>query len=159
MLGSAASQTGVDYEEDQAHQGQNRPSPRRAERIARRIEGLVIRPVKPQVDQRGELVEIYNPAWKFHPEPLVYAYQVTLRPGSIRGWVIHKTQEDRIHICLGVQRWVFYDDRKDSPTHGLINQFVSPKGIALVCLPRGVYHAVQNIGETGIAVHQFAHAA
>ena len=70
----------------------------------RQIEGLIIRPLLTHVDRRGELVEVYNPAWKIHPTPMVYAYQATIRPKAIKGWVVHREQDDRIFTSLGVMR-------------------------------------------------------
>src|SRR5687768_1840802 len=91
--------------------------------VKKRIQDLIIRPAVTQTDRRGELVEIYNPPWQLHPEPMVYAYQATIRPGAIKGWVVHKKQDDRIFTCLGVQRWVFFDNRSDSETYQMINDF------------------------------------
>jgi dTDP-4-dehydrorhamnose 3,5-epimerase len=119
------------------------------ESIKKRIEGLVIRSARVQVDRRGELSEIYNPEWGLHPDPMVYAYMATLRPKAIKGWVVHRQQDDRIFICSGVLRWVFYDDRKDSLTYKMINDFTfSDRNRALIIIPKGVFHAVQNVGET-----------
>ena len=113
------------------------------------IEGLIIRSALPQVDRRGEVVEIYNPAWKIHPAPMIYAYQSSIRPKAIKGWVVHRKQDDRIYTCLGVMRWVFYDLRENSPTYQLLNQFTfSDRNRALFIIPAGVYHAVQNVGES-----------
>src|SRR5205085_8592981 len=78
--------------------------------VRRQIEGLIIRPLRTQVDRRGELVEIYNPAWKVHPAPMVFAYQATIRPKAIKGWVVHKDQDDRILRFLGVMCWEFSED-------------------------------------------------
>jgi len=95
------------------------------------------------------LCEIYNPAWGIHPDSLVYVYQATLRPGAIKGWVKHKLQDDRIFTSLGVQRWVFYDDRKDSPTYKMLNSFTfGERNRVLLIIPKGIYHAVQNVGMT-----------
>jgi len=117
--------------------------------VKRRISGLVIRPAKTHLDRRGELVEIYNPDWKLHRAPMVYAYQAGIRPGQIKGWVVHRKQEDRIFTSSGVQRWVFFDDRKGSRTRGLINHFTfSERSRVLMIIPIGVWHAVQNVGET-----------
>jgi dTDP-4-dehydrorhamnose 3,5-epimerase len=113
------------------------------------IDGLIIRPALPHVDRRGEVVEIYNPAWNIHPSPMVYAYQASIRPKAIKGWIVHKKQDDRIYTCFGVMRWVLYDLRAKSPTYQLLNQFTfSDRNRALIIIPAGVYHAVQNVGET-----------
>ena len=117
--------------------------------IGKQIKDLVIRPAHTHADRRGEVVEIYNPAWKIHPAPMVYAYQASIRPKEIKGWIVHKKQDDRIYTCLGVMRWVFYDLREKSPTYQLLNQFTfSERNRVLFVIPAGVYHAVQNVGET-----------
>ena len=113
------------------------------------IDGLIIRLAITQADRRGEVVEVYNPAWNLHPMPMVYAYQASIRPKAIKGWIVHKKQDDRIYTCIGVMRWVFYDLRENSPTYQLLNQFTfSDRNRALIIIPAGVYHAVQNVGET-----------
>jgi dTDP-4-dehydrorhamnose 3,5-epimerase len=117
--------------------------------VQKLIDGLVVRPAVPHVDRRGEVVEVYNPAWNLHPTPMVYAYQASIRPKTIKGWIVHKKQDDRIYTCLGIMRWVFYDLREESPTYQLFNQFTfSERNRALIIIPKGVYHAVQNVGET-----------
>jgi len=112
------------------------------------IQGLIVRRLPPVEDERGEIVEIFRESWGFHPDPLVYLYQVSVRPGLVKGWVVHRKQEDRIFISRGVMRWAFFDDRADSATHGLLNHYVfSERNRALFVIPRGVYHAVENIGQ------------
>jgi dTDP-4-dehydrorhamnose 3,5-epimerase len=65
----------------------------------------------------------------------------------VKGWVFHKEQEDRIFTGQGVLRWVFFDNRPDSPTYKMLNDFTfSEHHRALIVIPRGVYHAVRNIG-------------
>jgi dTDP-4-dehydrorhamnose 3,5-epimerase len=110
------------------------------------IHGLSIQHRPPNVDDRGELIEMYSHAWNYHPEPLVYAYSVVLNPGSVRAWVRHMESDDRIFVLSGVQQWAFYDDRADSPTHGMLNVMTfSERHRVLFTIPRGVYHGVKNI--------------
>ena len=112
-----------------------------------RIQGVKVRYQRPIEDARGEVTEVYRESWGLHEDPLVYVYQVSVRPGMIKGWVVHERQEDRIFHIMGTTRWVLYDAREGSPTKGLINEFVfSEKNRAVLVTPRGVYHAVQNIG-------------
>ncbi len=119
------------------------------ELISPRIEGLIIRPLRPIEDKRGEVVEVFRPSWEVHPDPLVYVYQVGIRPGAIKGWTKHEKQDDRIYVCRGYLRWAFFDDREDSITYKMFNKFAfSERNRALIIIPRGVYHAVQNIGDT-----------
>ena len=98
-------------------------------------------------DARGEVTEVFRASWGVNDDPLVYVYQVGIRPGATKGWVVHQQQEDRLFHIMGTVHWVLYDDRPDSSTRGLLNQFVfSEKNRALLVIPRGVYHAVRNIG-------------
>ena len=117
--------------------------------IAPLIEGVSIRPAVTIPDERGTVCEVYNPAWGVHDEPLVYVYQVTIRPQKVRGWVVHNEQDDRLFASLGTLKFVLYDAREASPTHGMVNEiFLSEQNRGLVHIPRGVYHAIQNVGNT-----------
>lgn len=116
--------------------------------IAPRIAGVKVRPALTLPDERGEVCEIFNPAWEFHEAPLVYAYQVCIRPHKVKGWVVHREQDDRLFISLGNVKIVLYDDRPGSPTHGMVNEiFLGERNRGLITIPSGVYHALQNIGE------------
>jgi dTDP-4-dehydrorhamnose 3,5-epimerase len=113
------------------------------------IEGVKVRYQRSIEDARGEVTEVYRPSWGLDDQPLVYVYQVGVRPGAIKGWVVHERQEDRIFHITGTTHWALYDHRAGSPTQGLLNEIVlSEKNRALLIIPRGVYHAVQNIGTT-----------
>ncbi len=118
-------------------------------RVEPLISGVVIRRVSPQEDERGEICEIYNPAWGVLPAPVVYVYQASLRPGRIKGWVVHYLQDDRLFLSSGRIRIALFDNRSGSPTYRLLNLFtITERNRALVVIPKGVFHAIQNVGET-----------
>jgi len=120
----------------------------RGDSLLPRIDGVVVHKLTSIEDRRGEIVEVYRPSWALHPDPLVYVYQVSVRVKAIKGWVQHKLGEDRIFHSQGVLHWVLYDDRDGSPTRGMLNHFTfSERSRSLLIIPRGVYHAVQNIGD------------
>ncbi len=74
---------------------------------------------------------------------------MTRRPGKARAWVIHQNQDDRLFVSRGRLRFGFYDDREGSPTRGVLMVFVlSDHQRVIVSIPRGVWHGVQNVGET-----------
>ena len=117
------------------------------ELIASCIAGVVIHRRPLQEDERGELMEIYNPAWGIHPAPMVYAYFVAIRPGRVKGWVVHRLQDDRLFFIGGVTRVALFDDRPGSPTYRMLSVFVlSERNRGLLIIPRGVFHALKNIG-------------
>jgi dTDP-4-dehydrorhamnose 3,5-epimerase len=112
------------------------------------IDGVVVRMATTLPDERGEVCEIYSPAWEVSDAPLVYIYQVVIRPRRVKGWVVHYEQDDRLFISLGVVKVVLYDARPGSPTHGQIDEIVlGERNRGLVVIPRGVFHAVQNVGD------------
>ncbi|HZQ05051.1 MAG TPA: dTDP-4-dehydrorhamnose 3,5-epimerase family protein [Anaerolineae bacterium] len=117
--------------------------------IAPLIDGVRVRYAVTLPDERGTVCEMYNPAWNFSDEPLVYVYQVTIRPGRVKGWAKHLEQDDRLFISQGTLRIALYDDRPDSPTYKMLNVIhLSELNRGLIHIPRGVFHAVQNIGHT-----------
>lgn len=116
--------------------------------VAPRIAGVQVRPAITHPDERGEVCEIFNPAWGFHDAPLVYAYQICIRPHRIKGWVVHRQQDDRLFVSLGVVKIVLYDDRAGSPTHGMVNEIcLGERNRGLITIPSGVFHAIQNVGD------------
>jgi dTDP-4-dehydrorhamnose 3,5-epimerase len=117
------------------------------QRIDTPIDGVVIRQLQAHEDKRGELVELYRESWNLHPAPLVFSYLVTLRPGAIRGWAMHKLQDDRIIIVSGFFRWALFDNRPDSPTFQKLNVFTfSERNRVIFTIPANVIHGAQNIG-------------
>ena len=136
------------------------PSPRKdrstvrstGERKTSFIDGVRLRPSVSHVDERGSVCEIYDPAWGFTDEPVVYVYVATVRPQVVKGWVVHFEQDDRLYVTEGTVQIVLYDAREESPTEGLVNSFViGPENRSLVRVPHGVYHAVANVGTVDAA--------
>jgi dTDP-4-dehydrorhamnose 3,5-epimerase len=112
------------------------------------IDGVEIRRAQVHADERGTLCEIYDHRWEFTDDPLVYAYIATIRPGQVRGWVVHLKQNDRLFVQAGVLRIALYDARTDSDTFGRLNVFhFGEHDRALVSIPAGVYHGVRNVGD------------
>ena len=111
------------------------------------IHGVLIRPAVTQTDERGTLCEILNPQWGFHPEPITYVYQFTIRPGMTKGWHVHYLHDDRIFHSQGTVKVVLYDDRPESPTYRMLNEiYRSEHERGIMVIPAHVFHAHQNIG-------------
>lgn len=113
------------------------------------IEGVRVRPATTHFDHRGSLCEILDPAWGFDDEPLVYVYMVTVLPRVVKGWVVHRTQNDRIFVQSGRLEVVLFDARPEASTSGTLARHVlSDQARGLLRIPAGVYHAVMNIGDS-----------
>jgi len=113
--------------------------------VAPTIDGVRVRAAITHPDERGTVCEIFSQDWD--DKPLVYVYEITIRPGVIKGWVKHDNQDDRLFMAAGSVRVALYDDREGSPTHGLATQqCFDEHSRALVRIPAGVWHAIQNVG-------------
>jgi dTDP-4-dehydrorhamnose 3,5-epimerase len=111
------------------------------------IEGVAVRRAVTHLDERGELVETYDPRWGLSAAPMVYNYLATIRPGIVKGWVRHAAQDDRLFFAFGTVKVVLYDDRKGSRTRGRLNDLCfGERDRATLVIPRGVWHALHNVG-------------
>jgi hypothetical protein len=77
------------------------------------IEGLVLKRLAPLADHRGSLVPFLDARDEFWSEPVVYGYEIMIRPGRIKGWGMHELQTDRYLVANGKIRVVLYDGRTD----------------------------------------------
>ncbi len=126
------------------------------ESVAQLPAGVSFHDVITHVDGRGSVVEMYDPRWKWHQDPLVFSYCFTIRPGMIKGWGIHQRHEDRYFILLGEMEAVLYDDRPESPTYRLVAKIVmSEYRRRLMNIPAGVWHANRNLGSKDVVVINF----
>lgn len=115
------------------------------------IDGVRIRYALTIPDERGTICEMYNPAWNFTDEPLVYVYQTTIRPGRVKGWVMHHNQDDRLFISYGTVQVALYDGREESPTYKMLTvHYLGEQNRGLIRIPRGVFHALKNVGQTDV---------
>jgi dTDP-4-dehydrorhamnose 3,5-epimerase len=119
-------------------------------------EGMVVRDLVTHPDERGTVVELYDLRWDVHPDPLVFAYLFTIRPGWAKGWGIHREHDDRYTLLAGELELVFYDVREDVATAGCESRLVlSGHRRQLLTIPAGVWHAERNIGSTDVQVINF----
>ena len=112
------------------------------------IEGVTVSSLIPHSDARGSLCELLTTR-DGRIEPIVHIYQVTALSSSIRAWVYHRWQYDRLAFANGHFRIVLYDIRSNSPTFNLLNVFLlGCEQPGLLRIPPLVIHGVQNIGNT-----------
>ncbi|UCF38490.1 MAG: dTDP-4-dehydrorhamnose 3,5-epimerase family protein [Acidobacteriota bacterium] len=119
-------------------------------------EGLSFKDVPTHIDDRGSVCELYDSRWDWHPDPLVFSYCFTIRPGMIKGWGMHKEHEDRYFVLYGEMEVVLYDDREDSGTRGLVTKvYLTQYRRRLMNIPAGVWHATRNPGISDVVVVNF----
>lgn len=118
----------------------------------RRIDGVKLKPLKLIPDSRGFLMEyLRNDDGEFFNDELPFGqvYVTTCYPGVIKAWHAHRHQYDRFGCVYGMAKLVLYDQRAESPTRGLINEFVvGDLRPMLIVIPPGVQHGFTAVGES-----------
>ncbi|RST81438.1 polysaccharide biosynthesis protein [Aquibium carbonis] len=110
------------------------------------IDGVRLQRLRTYADHRGDLTVLLSDLRETIPLP-PHVYLVSAAPGSVRAWVYHKRQSDRLAFTNGDVRVVLYDLRKESPTCGRLNVLdVGGANKVLVTIPPRVVHGVQNRG-------------
>jgi dTDP-4-dehydrorhamnose 3,5-epimerase len=124
--------------------------------LRRLTHGVSIREVTTHADLRGSVTELFDPRWQYHPDPLVFAYCFTIRPGIVKGWNLHREHEDRYVLLQGEMDLVLFDPRPESPTVGEVCKItLSAARRVIVNVPTNVWHADHNIGTTDLLVVNF----
>lgn len=114
---------------------------------SRLIDGVALHALAGGADARGSLFELLS-ARDGPIEPIVHVYQVHAQPGSVRAWVLHRHQDDRLAFISGTFRVVLFDQRPGSPSFGRLDVLdVGQDRPCLLRIPRFVIHGVQNRGE------------
>jgi dTDP-4-dehydrorhamnose 3,5-epimerase len=120
-------------------------APAEAGRSPDMIHGVSTRALVVHADERGSLCELLTTRDEA-VEPIVHVYQVTAEAGSVRAWVYHRMQDDRLAFTQGRFRVALYDIRPNSPTCYMLNVFVRGRERpTLLRIPAYVIHGVQNI--------------
>jgi dTDP-4-dehydrorhamnose 3,5-epimerase len=121
------------------------------------VEGVRLHMLGPlQADHRGSLLEVIDARHPFWQEPIVYAYRITVRPGRIKGWGMHKLQSDRYFMASGRVRVVLFDGRAHSPTYQRFAEFqFTDETPGLLYIPPGVWHGDQNTGDRDAVIVNF----
>ena len=111
------------------------------------IEGVIIKQLIKNEDQRGFLAEIYR-ADEFDYQPAMSYISLTL-PGVIRGPHEHKEQADFfVFLGPGKFRVFLWDNRPNSPTYSKHQEIEAGEGSPMsILVPAGVVHGYKCISE------------
>ena len=108
------------------------------------IDGITATPLVLNSYEHGWLTELLTT--RDGPiEPIVHVYQVGAAPGSIRAWVYHRHQFDRLAFTTGRFEIACYDLRPGSRTANRLNLFeLGAHKPCLLRIPPYVVHGVRN---------------
>lgn len=115
-------------------------------RVQEPIEGVRVREVRNVVKGNGLLTEVYRRDWGLDRGSVGQVFQVRLGIGEISAWHAHFEIRDRLFVNQGLVRIVLYDARRSSSSFGRINELrLGLERPALVVVPTGVWHGLQNL--------------
>ena len=111
------------------------------------IQGVKIKVLKPNADERGYLQEILRSDDEVFKK-FRQVYMTTVKPGVVKAWHYHRLQRDNFCCVKGRIQIGLYDAREDSPTFGkTMNIIASLEEPKLVSIPSNVYHGFKGIAE------------
>jgi dTDP-4-dehydrorhamnose 3,5-epimerase len=115
--------------------------------MADEIHGVWTKDLKVIPDERGRLMEILR-ADDEGFDRFGQVYLSTTYPGVVKGWHLHKVQDDFFACVRGMVKLVIYDARDDSPTHGMVKEYyIGDHNPQLVKVPAGTYHGWKCISQ------------
>ena len=116
------------------------------------IEGIIIKTLKPILDERGYLQECFRSDWPMF-EKFGQAYITIAFPNVVKAWHMHKIQTDNMVCVYGNGKLVLYDNRKESSTYKNLNEiFFGEKNPLLITIPPFIFHGFKAIGNERIIV-------
>lgn len=110
------------------------------------IDGVKTKQLRVIPDERGYLMEMLRCDDEMFLK-FGQVYLTVVYPGVVKGWHYHKVQDDIFIVIKGMIKLVLYDQRIDSITFGLINEFfIGEHNPTLVTIPAGVVHGFKGNG-------------
>jgi len=110
------------------------------------ISGVIITPLKQIPDERGKVMHMLrNDSDVFVSFGEIYFSAVY--PGAIKAWGRHKKMILNYAVPVGYIKLVLYDDRKDSPTKGQLQEIsLGLDNYSLVTIPPMVWVGFKGLG-------------
>ena len=121
------------------------------------IEGLELRELKKNADERGYLCELLRNDWGVYRGFAMAYFSITF-PGVVRGWHRHPRTAQTDYMCIlqGTGKIVVYDDREGSPTKGVVNEFViGEDNPTLIKVPGECWHGFKALGTKSVLLANF----
>jgi dTDP-4-dehydrorhamnose 3,5-epimerase len=106
------------------------------------IEGVVIKELVTNVDERGHFRELIRVTDDFFKEGFGQLSHALVHAGVAKAWHIHKIQIDWWYVATGTLRVALHDTRPDSPTYRETMEFLLGEQLPgkVVRVPTGVAH-------------------
>jgi dTDP-4-dehydrorhamnose 3,5-epimerase len=109
------------------------------------IEGIIIKKLKQIIDERGKVMHMLrcdSPLFTKFGE----VYFSMVNPRVVKAWKKHLTMTQNLAVPIGKIRFVFFDDRENSPSYGKIDVLeIGEDNYCLVKIPPLVFYGFKGI--------------
>jgi len=110
------------------------------------MSGVQVKQLRWILDERGKLMEMLRCDDAMF-EKFGQVYITTCYPGVTKAWHYHQNQSDNMVVVKGMAKVVLYDQREDSPTKGVVNEFfIGEDNPMLIHIPAMVLHGFKAYG-------------
>ena len=111
------------------------------------IDGVVVVPLRQIVDERGKIMHMLK-ATDPHFLGFGEIYFSCAWPGVVKAWHVHRRMTVNNAVISGRAKLVLYDLRRDSPTHGTVQEvFLGEDNYVLVQIPPGIANGYKAFGD------------
>lgn len=115
--------------------------------LRRYPDGVSVHDVRNIVTRNGLTTEIWRNDWVPGAAETRQAIYVSLRPGAVSAWHLHRYQRDQIFVVAGALKLVLFDARDDSSTRGDVCElFLERARPCLVTFPPDIWHGLVALG-------------
>lgn len=111
------------------------------------IDGVIVTPLRQIFDERGKVMHMLREDSQVFSRFGEIYFSCTY-PGAIKAWHKHKEMTLNYAVISGEIKFVIYDDRPESRTKGMIQEFfLSPENYCLVTVPPKLWNGFKGIGD------------
>ena len=115
------------------------------------LSGVRVQDLRANVDERGFFAELFRQDWKelLGEDSIVQANLSYSYPGMIRAWHRHnRGQVDYFIVLEGSLKICAYDDSRESPTRGQLDEILTNgRKLQVVRVPGHYWHGTKAIGD------------
>jgi dTDP-4-dehydrorhamnose 3,5-epimerase len=116
------------------------------------INGVTIHALKQIPDERGKIMHMLRVDDPYF-EKFGEIYFSVVYPGVVKGWHFHQRMTLNYAVVSGLIKLVLFDERKDSPTCGEIQEiFIGESNYVLVQIPPMIWNGFKGIGTNSAIV-------
>ncbi len=111
------------------------------------IDGVLVTGLRQIIDERGAVLHhMRSDAPEF--TSFSECYFSEMLPGAVKAWKRHRAQTQNLAVPIGRVRFVVYDDRSSSPTHGTLQvvELGRPDDYNRLSIPRGLWYGFTCLG-------------